>query len=1073
MAVYDDEDERTGTRLPSDDDLRDITGINEEQESAHEREATSGAAADILAREQDAAKGTTDSRPDLRSQAGLKGSGAHDLAAQERAAQKQAKLGAKIPTTDLREGEGNFGFRKEKLKGLANLRSKSKKLSKNKWLIGGAGGGTLMLVALIVLLFLIGGQLIPNFAQNMIAYSFARITRETVDSTTKVNAEEVALDSAPDNIYQQAGDEFAKDVDATTNESLWDTLNKYRPEKVVQNLKADGQISYVYGTDKSFSILGKVTKRQTLQKIYIGGQEIDVVKNSFSTFDKILNPVDYVKGLFQTNSLIKSSLADVQGTTLRGTNWLIRSKAARIIQDDFDIKLYWKDRQQLNQLEEETPEQADVTNQQEEYQRVTDNGAAITEAEQGLQGQEQQGADEAQQAIDTCMQSTTCTEGVVNQGGGLPQTAIDSLNKVFTSTLWDSVLKFLAPTYAIAAPLCMIWQASIVNSAGVINSNEGEMQRTGYQVASAADQQKYGEVNGAAIGAQARQMGNNSEVANSNVMKRAEGIPVDTTGSGVGPQQSAGGTYTYDVFSFLGPVDNVIRPIIGTVCGFFDNPYTGLAIGLVSILVPAVRGAIEAVGESAAAGIGIFVRTLAANLGTSVLKMFSKKELAKMATIAGATIAGSLLAKYIALQHVGAINNGTARGQDYNNQAEAGMIDNANYTERQQNLGAPMTASGIAQTKVKDLSYMAQQQGNENVFQRYFAISNANSFISRLGVQAWAHMNLNTIPSLVLSAGRIFNPVSAFSGIFSFMSNKSLAASTATSDNTDYNIIQWGWTPIEEYHYENDPDYNMLNNQHQLDQSGQEQSIQSTYGKCFTEKMGTLLAAGDIQRDAQGNVITNAGDCAPDNLSPLNRDDPNETDKLTFLNATAQLVFRYRVAMRDQNVTNQLVSTQDPSADTNSGNSTGTQSGGCGSGKYGALVDSNASFAGVDQGIDFVPAGSKPFNICAPAAGTITLADATGHHFMRTTGQAEIIEQLSASPNAPSSSQFIYYAEIIKLAPGITVGAPVQKGTLIGTSDVSPGIEVGWGLNKTEGFMCPIGYPTACGTSFNNWVQAQ
>jgi hypothetical protein len=1053
VAVYDDQDERTNTRLPSDDDLRNITGINEEQEGAHEREATSGAASDILAREQAVAKGSA--------------VGIGSLAGMEAAAQKQPAEGGGGSSGS------SFGFRKEKLKGLANLRSKSKKLSKSKWLIGGAAGGGLMLVALIALLFLIGGQLIPNFAQNMIAYSFARVTRETVDSTTKVNAESIALDSAPDNVYQQAGNEFANDVDKTTNENLWDTINKYRPEKVVQTLKADGQISYVYGQDKSFSILGKITKRQTLQKIYIGGQEIDVVKNSFSTIDKVLNPVDYIKGLWQTNSLIKASLADVQGTTLRGTNWLIRSKAARIIQQDFDVKLYWKDRQQLNELEDETPEKADVTNQQQEYERITDNGAAAVEAETGTQGQEQQAADEAKTAMDACMQDATCTAGVINQGGGLPQSVISSLNKIFASSLWDTIIKVLGPTYAIAAPLCMIWQASIVNSGGVINANEGEMQRTGYQVASAADQQKYGEVNGAAIGAQARQMGNNSEVANSNVMKRASGIPVDTSASGVGPQQSAGGTYTYDVFSFLGPVDNVIRPIIKPVCAVFDNPVTGILIGILSIGIPAIRGAIEAVGESAAAGIGVFVRTLASNLGTSLLKMVSKKELAKMATVAGATIAGSLLAKYIALQHVGALNNGTSRGQDYDNQAEAGMIDNANYTERQQNLGAPMTASGTAQTKVQDLSYMSEQQGKQSVYQRYFAISNASSFISRLGVQAWAHMNLNTIPSLVLSAGRIFNPVSAFSGIFSFMSNRSLAASTATSDTTDYNIIQWGWTPIEEYHYESDPDYNMFNNQHQLDLSGQEQTIQSTYGICFTEKMGTLLAAGDIQRDASGNVITNAGLCAPDNLSPLNRDDPNQTDKMTFLNATAQLVFRYRVAMRDQNVTNQLVSTQSPSADTTSGSGTGTQSGGCGSGKYGALVNSNASFAGVDQGIDFIPAGSGSFNICAPAAGTITLADATGHIFQRTTGQAEIVETLSATPNAPSSSQYIYYAEIIKLAPGITVGATVQKGDLIGTSNASPGIEVGWGLNKTEGFMCPIGYPTACGTSFNNWVQAQ
>jgi hypothetical protein len=165
------------------------------------------------------------------------------------------------------------------------------------------------------------------------------------------------------------------------------------------------------------------------------------------------------------------------------------------------------------------------------------------------------------------------------------------------------------------------------------------------------------------------------------------------------------------------------------------------------------------------------------------------------------------------------------------------------------------------------------------------------------------------------------------------------------------------------------------------------------------------------------------------------------------------------------------------------GSTISTSAGGCGggvsitsascggSGKYSAIVSSGSSFAGVDQGIDFVPSGSGGFNICAPAPGTITLADQTGHHFDRTSGQAEIIEKLDQTPNAPSSSQYIYYAEIIQINSSINVGTHVNAGDTIGTSSQSPGIEVGWGQSPTEGFMCPIGYPTACGTSFDSWVQ--
>ncbi len=152
--------------------------------------------------------------------------------------------------------------------------------------------------------------------------------------------------------------------------------------------------------------------------------------------------------------------------------------------------------------------------------------------------------------------------------------------------------------------------------------------------------------------------------------------------------------------------------------------------------------------------------------------------------------------------------------------------------------------------------------------------------------------------------------------------------------------------------------------------------------------------------------------------------------------------------------------------------SSGITSASCGgSGKYSALVSSGSSFAGVDQGIDFVPSGSGGFSICAPAPGTITLADQTGHHFDRTSGQAEIIEKLDQTPNAPSSSQYIYYAEIIQINSKINVGTHVNAGDIIGTNSQSPGIEVGWGQSSTEGFMCTIGYPTACGTSFDSWVQ--
>jgi Sec-independent protein translocase protein TatA len=1049
VAVYDDEREKIGTDLPSDDDLRRMTGINEEQEGAHEREATSGAADDILQREHDAAEG---------------GSSDHQAEADEKSSLLKGGDDG---------GSGGFSFHKEGLKGLANLKSKAKKAKNKKMILGAVSGGGLLLVVLVVIMLIIGSQIIPNFAQNMIAYSFARSARETMDSSAEVEAEKIALDTAPDQAFQNAENTFAKEADTTTGMNLWDKINQYRPEKVIDNMRASGQMYFDYQPDNSLNPIAKLAGRKTIQKIYIGGNEIDIPKNSYSTLDKILNPIDYTKGLWNSNKAILTSLSDEMTTTLRGTNYIRALAAFRKINATLDIKLYRWDKEELNKLESDTVETADIENARESVKIETDNFQAATEAESGLQSgsQEANAAQQSETDIENCVASDKCLLSTIQSGGGLPSSTIGILNKIFASSILDSILKFVGPTYAIAAPLCMIYEGSMVNSGGIINANSGELQRSAYQVMSAADQQKYGNVNGNAIGSQERQMGNNGEIANSNVIKRAEGIPVDTTQAGVDPQSSGSGSYTYDIFSFLGPtVDGLLRPVINPVCAIFNNAWSGAIIGIALLIIPGVGEAMRGAEEGVTIGVSQLISRIVVNIGRTIAQMFTKQELAKMLVIGGATIAGSLLAKYITLQHMGAIYNGMSRNQSFDNNAEAGAILNSQDIDRQQNMAAPMTASGTAQAKVLDLSYVTHQQQSQSVFQRYFAVDNADSFISRLGMMAWAHASLSAIPSLVLSAGRIFNPVSAFSSIFNLMQNKSLAAASSTTDTADYNIIQWGWTPIEEWHYEHDPGYSMLHNQQVLNQSGQEQSINSTYMTCFTSKIGDLLSGGELQRDGQANIITNTGTCAPDNLSPLNRDDPNVTDPLTFANPTAALVFRWRVAIRNQNALNQLIDTSSPST---SSSTTTPTSGGCGGGKYGALVGSGSSFAGVDQGIDFVPSGKGAYNICAPASGTITLADQTGHHFMRTTGQAEIIEKLDQAPGAPSSSQFIYYAEIITLSSSTRVGAHVNKGDVIGTNGQSPGIEVGWGLDATNGFMCAIGYPTACGTSFNNWVQQQ
>jgi hypothetical protein len=446
-----------------------------------------------------------------------------------------------------------------------------------------------------------------------------------------------------------------------------------------------------------------------------------------------------------------------------------------------------------------------------------------------------------------------------------------------------------------------------------MNSNTNADQRIGYSVASGGDQLKAGNITGEAAGAFGRQFGNNGELANTNVIKRASGIPINTTSSGVAPQKPPSGKYSYNVFDFLpSGLDHALTRVINPTCTFFDNPFTGVVIGLGLLAIPAARTALAGAETITLGTVGAILTQALKNLGSALGNLFSKTELLKIGAIGSATIAGAVFAKWVTIQHMGATNNGLAQKQTFAAEADAGMIANAQDIDRQQNMAAAMTTAGTMQAKTLDFAYIDKQEQAKSTFQRYFAIDNPTSLITKMGTLTLAHMNFGIVSSIVASATRIFNPLTAFSSIFNVFRGTSAAATAANDDTTDYGIVQVGWTPIEEWHYLNDPNYSMLYNQQQLDQSGQENTIASKYGKCFTSQMGDLLADGDIQREntENGNVLADTGDCAPDNLGPVNQDDPDVTDKLVFKNSTALLVFRWRVAMRNQNSLNQMVDTQ-------------------------------------------------------------------------------------------------------------------------------------------------------------------
>ncbi len=330
---------------------------------------------------------------------------------------------------------------------------------------------------------------------------------------------------------------------------------------------------------------------------------------------------------------------------------------------------------------------------------------------------------------------------------------------------------------------------------------------------------------------------------------------------------------------------------------------------------------------------------------------------------------------------------------------------------------AKLTNQQIADIRSSVLSQQKTEFDQQPLIARIFSTSSPYSLISQVAMVMPANL---TDVSMHL-ADMLGNPLGTIASIFSSMFSGSKAFAAPEPMNDPFGVIQYGYTSDQipadpeaywDQHCQNNPNF-------AVDWENSQQQDENTGEAVATTPEPCLL----IQ-----SMVQSAGGLFDQSLLPSGSMNP------------------------------------DPG-------STPTGSGCGGSGTYAALVSQGANFAGVDQGIDFVPATSGGYTICAPAAGTIIQADQTGHHFERTTGQAEVIEKLDQAPSAPNSSQYIYYAELVQIDSNIHVGSHVAAGTPIGTNTQSPGIEVGWGLENGN-FLCGPGIPTVCGTSFNTWVQA-
>jgi hypothetical protein len=776
------------------------------------------------------------------------------------------------------------------------------------------GGLAALLLPIIVLVLLqLGSLIIPNFTEHMLAWQFARVSRQFSNSANEVIATKLQIDRTT---AAQLG--LADQTLNGLGDNMWGKLTRtFRPKKLVLTMLNNDQLKVNWNAPETVKVKGDLTLvRDSVGSIEVNGKVLQVPQNRSGLLGKIKNPTQWARDWLDYRKFGKDLKAAIPRQF--GNGLMVRGAASKIIRDNIaGLELFRWTKDEVKKSATETVDEAAVKETQRSYKVATNSGAAADEAAKGASNEIEDQAKQTAQDTEQCMTDSACTKSMIRKGGGITQKTILRLNSAFSQTWVKQAIGAINPAYEIIVPLCLVYEASIPNSAGTIKANSESAERTYFGVSSAGDAQRYTQqtagdnrVSANLTGGLVTQMDNvhsNPDIgslAESNTEKRAAGEPYDTSNT-PSAEASAGGTYSYDsVSALLGPFAAGAATVLGPACPIFANPWGGALVGIASLAV----GVIPGLGEIAEAGGQITARVVAGavarQFGQMVAKFFSKKELLKLGIVAGATELAAIAAKMITMQRTGAGTNGTQQGAAYDNVADMGAEIFAQNVDRKQNYARPLTAAELAAVRKLDLAYMKEQRQSENFSERYFAIQNPDSLANHLGMSLYRFANVRSFSSVLNSAARLFNPLTLFSRAFASLSGPRAAAdAVAGLPSTDYGIIQWGWSADEEQAYTSGANYALLYDQQQLDASGKTGEIESKYGKCWNSDISDLLANGDIQRSENGDVIEGKGDCSPLSLGMHN---PSYGD----------LVFRYRVAKRNSKALDQMIAIQNVTPDT-------------------------------------------------------------------------------------------------------------------------------------------------------------
>jgi hypothetical protein len=798
---------------------------------------------------------------------------------------------ATTPTTESSQEDTPFNYRSE---GKPHKLVGKLKKRRNKIAIGLIGGGIVGVAAFIIIIVgIIGTLLIPQLAQHITEYEFARVTRQFAQSAEEVTDEKLAIDTiSTDSAYDALREAFVTPGGAT--DQLLRSLDQYRPSQAIKNLEVNNDLKLNYTTT--------ATGRSVLDSVGLDGVDYATKPTGWVGHIPILGDlIEFKNGVSFSQDFVPA-LEDSLRANDVGT--LIRSSAAKDIREKLGISLVaWV----VGKYTGKTPAQARIVEEEEKAQAIDEP----VEPETLVTGPLEDATSGAETAEENALSqaaagNTAELQGAIDNNGVL-QSMLDAISNALSGSGLKTFVSIINPAYAVAMPVCIVYDGSLNNSGATIDNQTRQQQAAFYYIESAADQQKAGDTNGEAVGAANADL-DPQDINESIPEERAVGDTIDTSNQ-ESAEVSNGGQYTLlnatlQDLNITGAngIAAAINAVASKACPTLTNLWAAAGLGIGNIVLgvltfgtsdeeeAAAGKAADTVAEDVASSFASHIVSQVTSFTSRIGKLLSDSFEGTFKSAVGIS-AATVMAKVIVLNSAMQTNSGLAQGVDLANEADSGGNIQAGMLSQQINYGRPLSNTEIAQNNELDKQDIAYQTSQESLYQRYFAFSNADSLISRFGTILYSDFNSSFFSSMFSDIGKIFSPLNLISKIFGSIDDNA-ALAQAAADTTDYGNVQFGWSPAEEALISSSSSYSPVENQHILDTAPEidnepaETYISSLYNQCFTDSIGTLMSQGLIVRDKNGNVIADQGLCSPDNLGTGN------------LNG---LVFRWRLAMSYQN----------------------------------------------------------------------------------------------------------------------------------------------------------------------------